>query len=184
MDPRWPAWPPVTHKDVLMIRSTVTRLMTLAGLSLAGVLPAAAEPTCPSTHTPGTKMVCELPRAPLPGGPQIGLKTAYFALPLNTTIDENELPTYSVVLKVEHLNDRPSAVWPRLVMVDESGKHVVNLGTVRTTVTKGLQEIRVDMRAQRFGQPAYLKLLVFPSNGNRDVVVHDAKVIQTIGHSR
>jgi hypothetical protein len=167
-----------------MIRSTITRLVALAGLSAAWAFPAAAEPTCPSTHTPGTKMVCELSVAPLVGGTQIGVPTAYFALPLNTTIDENELPTYSVVLKVELLNDLPGSVWTSLSMVDDSEKHKVKLGTARTTLTNGLQEIRVDMRAQRFAQPAYLKLVVLPINGNSDVVAHEAKVIQTIERRR
>ncbi|UPG91378.1 hypothetical protein L2Y96_06285 [Luteibacter aegosomaticola] len=96
-----------------MNRSTFIRVAGLTGLSLAWALPAAAEPACPSLHTPGTPMVCDLINSHAERFDADGTLSKRITLPLNTTIDDNELPTYSLFIDVDHTVPCRSTCAPR-----------------------------------------------------------------------
>jgi hypothetical protein len=168
-----------------MIRSTITRLMALAGLSAAWAFPATAEPRCPSTHTPGKNMVCDLLNF---DANRLELDAAFtkrFALPLNTTIDGNALPTYSVLVDLEYFGEKPNDLGVTLSMVDGDGNHAIALGDVRSGLITGAQRVRLDARAQRFAQPAYLSLTI-EQLGESSIAprIRNIRVVQSMARNR
>lgn len=157
----------------------------LAGFTAALALPAAAEPMCPATHTPGTPMVCDLLNTEPERFDADGTLSKRITLPLNTTIDNNELPTYSVFIDVEHTGATPLTLKATLAMVDDAGDNAIQLGAVESEVRAGFRRIWLDARAQRFAQPAYLTLNVTRSGGNSTPLsIKNINVIQAIGRDR
>jgi hypothetical protein len=170
-----------------MVRLTSIPLTVLASLSSAWAFQAAAEPRCPSTHTPGTKMVCELHHSDSDWFEPSTTLTRRIALPLNTTIDDKELPMYSVFIDFDYVGAHPVDVRATLSMVDDVDNHAIELGAVASEVraSGGVLRIALDARAQRFAQPAYLKLTLERSGFSPSaIMIRSIDVIQAIGRDR
>jgi len=151
--------------------------MAAAAPSMAGSPPAKA-PACQSTHTPGTSLVCELYRSDvetlMSGGEVVSKR---ILLPLNTTIDDNELPSYFIAFNTEGSSGR---VRVSMKMSDDAGGHAIELGSSESTVHGGGDRVAMSASGHRFAQPGHLTVGIERiDEGSGSITLTDMIVVQT-----
>ncbi|HEY4090579.1 MAG TPA: hypothetical protein VGN46_03615 [Luteibacter sp.] len=159
-------------------------MKTIASLAVIAALTAATPAfaaRCPSPHAPGGTEVCDLysgEKLKLVRGGQVSQR---IALPLDTTIDDGDLPLYSAEAKTWNFGGTAANVRISMSLTDDTGGHAVELGSASVALQGGHDRISLAVKGARFAQPAYLNVTLESDaeGGPNEVDIDQLGVIQS-----